>query len=155
MKHSMKQIKDFVIGLVSILVLLFVVVVIISHIRSTEETYVCSGTHTTPGKQPTQVTVEFKIENHQPGLPWLDWNFANVSFNPSASFDTIYSSKYSNGNKFNWSEDVYGRNRSIFVSENHVILDFKFKTKILNVTHYENNDNTRRSEYNLLCSVAK
>jgi hypothetical protein len=151
----MKQIKEYILGLVSILVLLFVVVATIAHIRSTEETYVCSGTHTTPSKHPKHVTVEFKIENNQPGLPWLDSNWGNVSFNPPDTFDTIYSSKYSDGSKFNWSEDVYGRDMSIFVSSNSIILDFKFKTKILNVIHYVNDGNTRRSEYNLLCSVAK
>ena len=151
----MKQIKDYIMGLISILVLLFVIVATISHIRSTEETYVCIGSHNVPGEHPRQVAVEFKIENNQPGLPWLENNFANVSFSPMARFDTIYSSKYSDGNKFNWSKDVNGRNRSIFVISNHSLLDFKFDTKILNVIHYENNDNTRRSEYNLLCSVSK
>ena len=124
-------------------------------LRSTKETYVCVGSHKTPGEQSTQVAVGFKIENIQPGLPWLESNFANVSFSPTARFDTIYSSKYWDGNKFNWSEDVYGKDMSIFVNSGQSILDFKFDTKILNVKHYENDGNTRRSEYNLVCSVAK
>ena len=151
----MKQIKDYAIGLVSILVLLFVVVATISHIRSTEETFVCIGSQVTPGKQLKQVAVEFKIENNKPGLPWLDANWANASFNPSDTFDTIYVSSLTDGDKFTWSEDVYGRNRSIFVNANNTILNFNFKTKILNVIYWESDGNTRRTEYNLLCSVAK
>ena len=151
----MKKIKNYVIGLVSILMLLVIVVVTISTIRSTKETYVCVGSHKTSSTQATQVAVGFKIENKYTGLPWSDKNWANVIFSPIAHFNTISASNIGfGGDELNWSKDIWGRNISIWIDSRRSILDFKFDTKILNVIHYDNNG-ARRSEYNLICSVAK
>jgi hypothetical protein len=151
--------KKIFLGIVLWFILIVMLVIVISTIRSTKETYVCVGSHKTPGTQAKQVAVGFKIENNYPGLPWLDKNWANVTFSPMENFNTIYASnnRMFGGAELTWSEDVWGRNVSIFVHSGpgHSILDFKFDTKILNVIHYENNGNTRRSEYNLVCSVAK
>ena len=151
-----QKIKEFIIGCITLLILLFVIVCAISSFRSTHEIYVCSGSHFFNG-QHTQVNLKFEIENQYPGNSWKDnptWTMLALSDYHDGFY---FSSLLNKGSDdiIRWNTTYYGKNMSVYAYKKIQQMEFDFQTKILEVTKWDTTGNIKVSEYNLLCKEVK
>ena len=152
------KLKEFLKSLGILLILVFVLVTIISYVRSTNETYVCSGNFFLKDNPSRPVHVRFEIEDRYSGIPWSHYRFSSVSMMDNLPYvfyistmkdkddkETLFGESNVQLYTYNWT------NSRITASQNNTLVSFDFKTKILNATIWLAKD-TVEAEYNLLCS---
>jgi hypothetical protein len=150
-------IKSLIALIISLCVFVMGTIILISNFRSTNETYVCSGIHSSIGKHPKQIHVSLKLENQKSGLLWEDYSWTSVNL-PLVSPDVFYVSNFTSNiegkNYIDWNTTYYGTNLNVYARSNNSILYFDFKTKILSMSVWDKTGSIKESDYNLLCTKA-
>lgn len=149
-----QKIKNLIVGCVSLFLLILVVLMSIALFKSTNKTYVCTGTVQEYNKHPYTTNVLFEIEN---SFSIYGNEYMRIT---SMLNDSPFAFSYSNMqpyyyNSFRWGKTYYGKDLDIFVSAGNQLITFNFYSKILNAVFWDKSGNVKLADFNLICKEVK
>jgi hypothetical protein len=151
----MKKILTKLTGIALVLIIGFFGLAALTGVRSTNETYVCSGNLTHHGVVTNDRLFKFKIERQFSMLSWTkEWHSSinGIDEHPMIFFvsTTILS------DKIYWSETFYGKNMRVdalsYSLDSDVIFDFDFETKIVSLQWFDKTGKNLNLKYRGLCN---
>jgi hypothetical protein len=152
-----QKIKEILIGWFSLVILILVVAITIASVRTTDQTYVCSGSFQELNKQPYNVVVKFEVKD---SYSIYGNRYLTASMFDNAPYVFYHSKDTTNMQKnpetiFKWDKTYYGSDLLIYIShESSQVVWFDFKTKILNATFWKNSKH-KLADYNLICKEVR